>query len=50
VDAFDAADYDDEELRESPAAAKLNGYAGGHDLPESDDLATIVAETAQGRG
>ena len=32
MDAFDAAGYDDDALRESPIAAKLNGYAAGHDV------------------
>lgn len=39
---FEEAGYGDEELRESPAAAKMNGYAGGHDLPEDDDLGTLL--------
>lgn len=42
-DAF--ADYADERLRESPAAAKLNGRAGGHDLPEDDDLRVALERT-----
>jgi peptide-methionine (S)-S-oxide reductase len=29
---FEEVGYDDAELRESPAAAKLNGYAAGHDV------------------
>ena len=29
MDAFDDAGYDDEAVRESPAAAKLNGYVAG---------------------
>jgi peptide-methionine (S)-S-oxide reductase len=40
---FEAADYDDEALKESPAAAKLNGLAAGNDLPDSDDLAVLAA-------
>lgn len=32
MDAFDEAGYDDEAVRESPIAAKLNGYAAGHDV------------------
>ena len=32
MDAFDDAGYDDEAVRESPIAAKLNGYAAGHDV------------------
>ncbi|MFW5999842.1 MAG: peptide-methionine (S)-S-oxide reductase MsrA [Halorubrum sp.] len=46
MDAFDAAGYGDEALRESPLAAKLNAYAAGHDVavaenlpPESDEIA-----------
>ena len=49
ADAFDAADYDEAALRDSPAAATLNGYAGGHDLPEGDDLATVLARAARDR-
>ena len=29
---FEELGYDDTDLRESPAAAKLNGYAAGHDV------------------
>lgn len=32
VNAFDDAGYDPEAVRESPIAAKLNGYAAGHDV------------------
>lgn len=38
MDAFDAAGYTDVELRESPIAAKLNGYAAGHDVTVSEAL------------
>ena len=38
VDAFDEAGYDDAALRESPAAAKLNGYAAGNGSGDADDL------------
>ncbi|TKX53873.1 peptide methionine sulfoxide reductase, partial [Halorubrum sp. SS7] len=38
IDAFDAAGYDDEALRESPIAAKLNGYAAGHDVAVVEEL------------
>jgi len=38
VDAFDAAGYGDEDLRESPLAAKLNGYAAGHDVDVAEAL------------
>ena len=44
MDAFEAAGYGDEELRESPIAAKLNGYAAGHDVAE--DLAAPDRGTA----
>ena len=32
TDPFDDAGYDAAEIRESPAAAKLNGHLGGHDV------------------
>ncbi|ELZ57423.1 peptide methionine sulfoxide reductase MsrA [Halorubrum hochstenium ATCC 700873] len=38
MDAFDAVGYGDEELRESPIAAKLNGYAAGHDVAVAEEL------------
>ena len=37
MDAFDDAGYDDEAVRESPIAAKLNGYAAGHDVAVFED-------------
>ena len=37
MDPFAEAGYDEEELRESPAAAKLNGLASGQDVPEELD-------------
>lgn len=36
--AFEDAGYDDDAVRESPAAATLNGRAAGHDVP---DLETV---------
>ena len=36
MDAFDDAGYGDEAVRESPIAAKLNGYAAGHDVAAFD--------------
>jgi peptide-methionine (S)-S-oxide reductase len=36
--AFEEAGYDDEAIRESPAAAALNGYASGHDVSAAGDL------------
>jgi len=41
---FEDAGYDEAEMRESPAAAKLNGVAGGHDLPEGSDLSSLPGE------
>lgn len=38
MDAFDEAGYDDAALRESPAAAKLNGYAAGNGSDIADGL------------
>jgi len=38
MDAFDAAEYTDIDLRESPTAAKLNAYAAGHDVAVSEEL------------
>jgi len=38
VNAFEEAGYDDVDLRESPAAAKLNGQAAGHDVPSIPEL------------
>jgi len=35
---FREAGYDGADLRESPAAAKLNGYVAGHDIPEAEAL------------
>jgi len=32
ADAFDEAGYDDATIRQSPAAAKLNGHVSGHDV------------------
>ncbi|GAA0552202.1 peptide-methionine (S)-S-oxide reductase [Halorubrum ejinorense] len=38
MDAFDEAGYDDAALRESPAAAKLNGYVAGNGSGIADEL------------
>ena len=40
MDAFEEAGYGDDELRESPIAAKLNGYAAGHDVGIAEGLPT----------
>ncbi|TQQ79893.1 peptide-methionine (S)-S-oxide reductase [Halonotius terrestris] len=42
---FEQAGYDDEELRESPAAAKLNAYAAGHEIGDDHDLGTADNRT-----
>ncbi|MUV89178.1 peptide methionine sulfoxide reductase [Halapricum sp. CBA1109] len=49
LDAFETAGYGDRELRESPAAATLNGLAGGNDLPEDDDFGVLEARSRQFR-
>jgi peptide-methionine (S)-S-oxide reductase len=46
LDLFEETGYDDEELRESPAAAKLNGYTGGHGISEQHELAAIVERSS----
>lgn len=46
MDAFEAVGYDDDELRESPIAAKLNGYAAGHDVGIDEELPTPDRGTA----
>jgi peptide-methionine (S)-S-oxide reductase len=46
MDTFEAAGYGDEELRESPIAAKLNGYAAGHDVGIDEELPTPNLGTA----
>ncbi|QAU11484.1 peptide-methionine (S)-S-oxide reductase [Halorubrum sp. BOL3-1] len=38
MDAFEAAGYGDDELRESAIAARLNGYAAGHDVAVAEEL------------
>jgi peptide-methionine (S)-S-oxide reductase len=45
LSAFEQAGYDDEALRESPAAAKLNAYAAGHELSDGHDLGTADNRT-----
>ncbi len=46
---FEAAGYGDDDLRESPAAAKLNGLAGGNDPPEDNALGALEARSARFR-
>lgn len=42
VAPFENADYGEEDLRESPAAATLNGSAGGYDIPEDNELGALL--------
>lgn len=49
LEAFEEAGYDDEEIRESPTAAKLNAHAAGHEIPEENGLATALGRTASSR-
>ena len=46
MSAFEAAGYGDDALRESPIAAKLNGYAAGHDVAVAEDVSTLDRETS----
>ena len=46
---FDEAGYDDADLRESPAAAKLNGRAGGRGVSEGHDVIAGVDPTPRFR-
>ena len=48
MNAFEELGYDDTQLRESPAAAKLNGYASGHDTAAVDELKTAGAAESNG--
>lgn len=45
LEPFEDASYDEEAIRESPAAAKLNGVAGGHDISEDDRLESVLNQT-----
>jgi peptide-methionine (S)-S-oxide reductase len=38
LSAFEEAGYTDEDIRDSPVAAKLNGYVAGHDVDIEADL------------
>ncbi|WP_299269803.1 peptide-methionine (S)-S-oxide reductase MsrA [Halorientalis sp.] len=46
---FEEAGYDDEAIRESPAAAALNGYAAGETVGVADELGLTDNETAPSR-
>jgi len=45
LNTFEQAGYDDVDLRESPAAAKLNGYAAGREISSYHDLGTSTNRT-----
>lgn len=47
LEGFEEAGYDDEGIRESPAAAKLNAEAGGKDVSLSGELRGAVDPTAE---
>lgn len=47
LNTFETAGYDGVALRESPAAAKLNGYAAGQELPAGHELGTSTNRTVQ---
>lgn len=49
TNALEGADYAEADIRESPAAAKLNGYAAGHDIPESTDLGVASSWRTESR-
>jgi len=44
---FREAGYDGADLRESPAAAKLNGYVAGHDIPDGEQLGVGSSDSAE---
>ncbi len=48
LNIFKEAGYDDEQLRESPAAATLNGFAAGHDVSAELGLETAENRTVHG--
>ncbi|MFC7007813.1 peptide-methionine (S)-S-oxide reductase MsrA [Halalkalicoccus salilacus] len=49
LEPFEEAGYGDEELRESPTAAKLNAHAAGYDIPDEHELAAALDRTVSGR-
>ncbi|ESS07418.1 MAG: peptide methionine sulfoxide reductase [uncultured archaeon A07HB70] len=49
VAAFDEAGYDDDDIRESPAAAVLNGDAAGHGIATDTGLGLADDRTARSR-
>jgi peptide-methionine (S)-S-oxide reductase len=48
MEPFEEAGYDDERLRESPAAAKLNGAAAGYDVSETHAIGELQRRTTSG--
>lgn len=49
MEAFEEAGYDDKDLRESPAAAKLNGHAAGHEITAKHGLELTDDRMARNR-
>ncbi|WP_336364075.1 peptide-methionine (S)-S-oxide reductase MsrA [Halalkalicoccus salilacus] len=49
LEPFEETGYGDEELRESPTAAKLNAHAAGYDIPDEHELAAALDRTVSGR-
>ncbi len=45
ITRFEKAGYVDSDIRDSPAAAKLNGYAAGRELPEDCDIGVSTNRT-----
>ena len=47
---FREAGYDGADLRESPAAATLNGYVSGHDIPDAEQLGVGSSDSPEADG
>ncbi len=48
ISSFEEAGYDDADLRESPIAAKLNGYVAGKEIPTVNELGALEREPVHG--
>lgn len=49
IELFEELGYDDEDVRESPAAAKLNGHAAGHEITAEHGLGLVDGRTGRSR-
>ncbi|MFB6175558.1 MAG: peptide methionine sulfoxide reductase, partial [Halobaculum sp.] len=47
LQAFEDASYDDDAIRDSPAAAVANGYAAGHDVGSVRELGLADSRTVR---